>query len=268
MRRVAAGAVRYGMCSAVFVMAFSGTSYADTTASLSSLADQARVEAHKWRADAELVQVELLAFGFGIGPSGYPDVNKTGPPGGALFHFRSPSSQHALRMSADMSRGTLRAVPLSAPVSSYTRGIPADVSLDFDKAIAQAKAALCTECIGGDPLASRSCTVVTGADLHMETGGSTLSSGIWTSRFGQNPRTLRGVSRSVDARTGQSTRVRRMSGRSSSRTRAESWRFPKSEACIIGTSASRRSPTPSSPETQREFQVPCDAPISRHPDFA
>ena len=141
MRRVAAGAVRYGMCSAVFVMAFSGTSYADTTASLSSLADQARVEAHKWRADAELVQVELLAFGFGIGPSGYPDVNKTGPPGGALFHFRSPSSQHALRMSADMSRGTLRAVPLSAPVSSYTRGIPADVSLDFDKAIAQAKAA-------------------------------------------------------------------------------------------------------------------------------
>jgi len=88
MRRVAAGAVRYGMCSAVFVMAFSGTSYADTTASLSSLADQARVEAHKWRADTELVQVELLAFGFGIGPSGYPDVNKTGPPGGALFHFR------------------------------------------------------------------------------------------------------------------------------------------------------------------------------------
>ena len=239
MRRVAAGAVRYGMCSAVFVMAFSGTSYADTTASLSSLADQARVEAHKWRADAEFVQVELLAFGFGIGPSGYPDVNKTGPPGGALFHFRSPSSQHALRMSADMSRGTLRAVPLSAPVSSYTRGIPADVSLDFDKAIAQAKAALGTECIGGDPLASRSCTVVTGADLHMETDGSTLSSGIWTSRFGQNPRTLRGVSRSVDARTGQSTRMRRMSGRSSSRTRAESWRFPKSEPCIIGTSASR-----------------------------
>ena len=78
MRRVAAGDVRYGMCSAVFVMAFSGTSYADTTASLSSLADQARVEAHKWRADAEFVQVELLAFGFGIGPSGYPDVNKTG----------------------------------------------------------------------------------------------------------------------------------------------------------------------------------------------
>ena len=76
-----------------------------------------------------------------------------------------------MRMSADMSRGTLRAVPLSAPVSSYTRGIPADVSLDFDKAIAQAKAALCTECIGGDPLASRSCTVVTGADLHMETAG-------------------------------------------------------------------------------------------------
>src|SRR5262245_57235354 len=105
-------------------------------------------------------------------------------------------------MSADMSRGTLRAVPLSAPVSSYTRGIPADVSLDFDKAIAQAKAALGTECIGGDPLASRSCTVVTGADLHMETDGSTLSSGIWTSRFGQNPRTLRGVSRSVDARNG------------------------------------------------------------------
>src|SRR5262245_56427662 len=69
MRRVAARAVRYGMCSAVFVMAFSGTSYADTTASLSSCADQARVDAHKWRADAELVQVELLAFGFGIGPS-------------------------------------------------------------------------------------------------------------------------------------------------------------------------------------------------------
>src|SRR5439155_8783875 len=64
-------------------------------------------------------------------------------------HFRSPSSQQALRVSADMSRGTLRAEPLSAPVSPYTRGIPADVSLDFDKAIKQAKAALGTECTGG-----------------------------------------------------------------------------------------------------------------------
>src|SRR5207253_4016925 len=137
------------MCLAVFVMAFSGTSYADTTASRSSLAAQARIEAYKWRADAELVQVELLAFGFGMGPSGYPDVNKTGPPGGALFHFRSPSSQQALRVSADIQRGTLRAEPLSAPVSPYTRGIPADVSLDFDKAIKQAKAALGTECTGG-----------------------------------------------------------------------------------------------------------------------
>jgi hypothetical protein len=40
--------------------------------------------------------------------------------------------------------------------------------------------------------------------------------------------------------------MRRMSGQSSSPTRAESWRFPKSVACIIVTSASRRSPTPSS----------------------
>jgi len=201
MRRALAGAVRHGLCLAVFVMAFSGTSHA--AASLSSLAAQARVEAHKWRADAELVQVELLAFGFGMGPSGFPDVNKTGSPGGAVFHFRSPSSQQALRVSADMSRGTSRAEPLSAPISPYTRGIPADVSLDFERAIKQAKAALGTECTGGDPLTSRSCTVVTGADLHMESDGSTLSSGVWTIRFGQNPRTLRGVSRSVNARTGQ-----------------------------------------------------------------
>jgi len=201
MRRALAGAVRHGLCLAVFVMAFSGTSHA--AASLSSLAAQARVEAHKWRADAELVQVELLAFGFGMGPSGYPDVNKTGPPGGALFHFRAPSSQQALRVFADMSRGTLRAESSSPPMSPYTRGIPADVSLDFERAIKQAKAALGTECTGGDPLTSRSCTVVTGADLHMETDGSTLSSGVWTIRFGQNPRTLRGVSRSVNARTEQ-----------------------------------------------------------------
>jgi len=200
---VRAGAVRHGMYLAVFVIAFSGTLYADTTASLSSLAAQARVEAHNWRADAELVQVELLAFGFGMGPSGYPDVNKTGPPRGALFHFRSPSSQQALRVAADMTRGTLRPEPLSAPASPYTRGIPADVSLDFERAIKQAKAALGTECAGGDPLISRSCTVVTGADLHMESDGSTLSRGIWTIRFGQNPRTLRDISRSVNARTGQ-----------------------------------------------------------------
>src|SRR5262245_22474455 len=203
MRRMRAGAVRYGMCLAVFVMAFSGTSYADITASLSSLADQARVEAHKWRADAELVQVELLAFGFGKGPSGYPDVNKTGPPGGALFHFRSPSSQQAVRVSADTQRGTVRAELLSGPVSPYTRGIPPDVSLSFEKAIAQAKATLGSECAGGDPLTSRSCSIVTGAELHIETDGSPSSRSVWTIRFGQNPRTLRGVSRTVDARTGQ-----------------------------------------------------------------
>src|SRR5215831_8365246 len=105
MRRARAGVLRYGIGLAVFVMTFSGTSCADTTASLSSLAGHARVEARKWRADAELVQLELLAFGFGMGPSGYPDVDKTGPPGGALFHFRAPSSQQALRVFADMSRG-------------------------------------------------------------------------------------------------------------------------------------------------------------------
>jgi len=190
------------MCLAVFVMAFSGTSNADTIVSLPSLAAQARVEAHKWRADAELVQVELLAFGFGMGPSGYPDVNKTGPPGGALFHFRSPSSQQAVRVSADTQRGTVRAELLSGPVSPYSYGIAPDVSLNFEKVVTQAKAALGSECTGGDPLTSRSCSIVTGAELHMATDGSS-SRGVWTIRFGQNPRTLRGVSRTVDARTGQ-----------------------------------------------------------------
>jgi hypothetical protein len=201
MRSALAGAIRRGVCLAVFVMVLGGTSYAASP--LSSLAAQARVEAHKWRADAELVQVELLAFGFGMGPSGYPDVNKTGPPRGALFHFRSPSSEQALRVSVDMSRSTLRAEPLSGPTSPYTHGIPPDVSLDFEKAIKQAKAAVGTECTGGDPVTSRSCSVVTGAELHMQTDGSRLSSGIWTIRFGQNPRTLRNVLRAVDARTGQ-----------------------------------------------------------------
>jgi hypothetical protein len=203
MKSALGDAVRRGACLAVLVMTLSATSSADTTASLPSLAARARVEAHKWRADVELVQVELLAFGFSMGPSGYPDVNKTGPPRGALFHFRSPSSQQALRISADMSRDTLRAEPLPGPISPYIRGIPPDVSLDFEKAITQAKTALGTECTGGDPLTSRSCSVVTGAELHMQTDGSNLPSGTWTIRFGQNPRTLRNVSRAVDARTGQ-----------------------------------------------------------------
>src|SRR5947209_16427165 len=44
----------------------------------------------------------------------------------------------------------------------------------------------------------------------------------------------------------RSTRMRRTPGPSSSPTRAGSWRFPKSVACIIATSAGRRSSTPAS----------------------
>ena len=203
MRSAFAKAIRRGVCVTILVMALNGAAYADTTASFSSLAAQARVEAHKWHTDAELVQIELLAFGFGMGPSGYPDVNKTGPPGGALFHFRSLSSQQALTVVGDMTHTTVRAQRSSGPTSRYTHAIPPDVSLNFERAITQAKAALGTECAGGDPLTSRSCSVVTGAELHMETDGPTRSSAVWTIRFGQNPRTLRGVSRTVDARTGQ-----------------------------------------------------------------
>jgi transposase InsO family protein len=49
----------------------------------------------------------------------------------------------------------------------------------------------------------------------------------------------------VLARNSRSTRMHRTSGPSSSPGRAGSWRFPKSVACIIGTSAGRRSPAPS-----------------------
>jgi hypothetical protein len=198
------GGLRRVALAASLVVALSATSDADTANSLAHLATEARVEAHKWRADAELVQVELLAFDFGMGPSGYPDVSKTGPPRGALFHFLSPSTHQGLRVLADMSRGTWRAEPLSAPSSPFTRSIPTDVSLNFEQAIAQAKTTLGNECTGGDPLTS-SCGVVTGAELHIETGGSSLSSGtpVWTVHFGQNPRTLRDVSRAVEARTGR-----------------------------------------------------------------
>jgi hypothetical protein len=183
-----------------------GTACADPPTPLAHLAAQARLEAKKWRADAELVQVELMAFGFGTGPSGYPDTSKTGAPGAVLFHFLSASTHQALRIALKTGRGTWEVEPLRAPYSPFTLAIPNDVPMDFERAIAQAKAGLGTECTGGDALTSRSCSVVTGAELHAETGGGSSSStgtAIWTVHFGQNPRTLRDVSRAVDARTGR-----------------------------------------------------------------
>jgi hypothetical protein len=187
------------------VAALVGTSGADAPDSLARLARQARVEAQKWRPDAALVQVELMAFDFGTGPSGYPDTSKTGAPRAALFHFLSPSDHQAIRIVADMSRGTLRVEPLPSPYSPFTLAIASDVPMNFEQAIAQAKTAIGPECTGGDPLTSRSCTVVTGAELHMDGNGLSprSSTPIWTIHFGQNPRTLRDVSRAVDARTGR-----------------------------------------------------------------
>src|SRR6267143_2374649 len=54
----------------------------------------------------------------------------------------------------------------------------------------------------------------------------------------------------------RSTTMRRTPGPSSSPTRAGSWRFPKSVACIIATSAGRRSPAPPVPiSTELASQV-------------
>src|SRR5262245_50986646 len=67
---------------------------------IGNFADKARAEAAKWQSDARLVDVEVSGFGFATDKSGMPDMTKAGPPGMIIFHFYSPSTRQAMRVTA------------------------------------------------------------------------------------------------------------------------------------------------------------------------
>jgi hypothetical protein len=210
--------VRAASAVLVLVVLFAAHSYftvTPTDGSFGQLTDQARAVARKWQPDADLVQVELIDFGFAIGPSGIPDTSKAGPPAMVLFNFLSRSAHDAIRVVAQpnltpeqlklmASRGVgpVRVEHLSSPYSPYTLPIP-EGFIDPQQAVARAYQDIGPEC-GGASLEARSCSLVSDAELHLFwSGPGENSSPVWTIRFGQNPRTLRTVTREVSAASGE-----------------------------------------------------------------
>ena len=181
-----------------------GISAAYAAEPLSAALAQARAEALTWRADAQLVQIDVIGFGYAMGPSGIPDLTRSDRPKAALFYFVSWPIRQGLRITADMdpkssSRRPLRVEPVT--FVPYSLSIPVDVPANLAEAIAGARAAIASECETG----ARSCQVVQRAELHMHSRDRTdrVGRALWTITFGQNPRTLETISRSVDAATAQ-----------------------------------------------------------------
>src|SRR5262245_36213637 len=200
-------------CGLLVLLVMSCTSHPG--GAVRQFATQARAEARKWQPDAQLVQIEVSNFGFAVDKSGIPDMTKAGPPGMVLFHFLSPSAQQALRIQAQPNLtpeqlqflrargvGPLRVEPLPTPYSPYTLPIP-DKFLEPEPAIAQAQKDIAGDCAEAVPGQS-SCALVQQAELHMYWHGTAGDAGrpVWKISFGQHPKTLRIVSREVDAMSG------------------------------------------------------------------
>lgn len=177
---------------------------------------RARAEARTVAPDAELVQIEFLHFGFAAGPGGLPDMSRPGPPKMAVLNFLSKTALVAFRVVVDINRDPapreiaeamrargykdLRVERGQVPFSPFTLPIPERIG-DMNRAIETAARSVAADCAG----AAGGCGLVSSAELHMHWTGPADKTGtpVWTIAFGQDPRTLKSVLRTIDATTGR-----------------------------------------------------------------
>jgi len=205
----------------VAVVLWLGASTAHAAETIHQLAEQARTEARRLRGDAQLVQIEVPAFGLAIGDSGWPDMSKVGPPAVLVFHYVSPSTRTPVRVvvRADQERGVgrIHAEVLAYPASPYTLPVP-DTFMELNQALAKAQeAGFARDCAGVN--VHYGCGRVVQAELHMYAigqGGS--GTPIWTFTFGQDAR-ARMITRQVDGVTGRVVTVEEETGRGGDHSR-------------------------------------------------
>jgi hypothetical protein len=205
------------LCLVASVMALSLIGFARGDQPAAQARDKARMEAQKWKPDAELVAIEFFGFSFATDPTTHvPDMTKSGPPGAIMFSFFSASAKDGIRVSVNMQeipeatkqmmaqRGwnPLQVEHFQSPWSPYTLPIPDSVDLNYQKAIETAKRDIAEQC-QGDKYGG--CQIVGGMELHMFWNGQGDRTGkpVWTIKFGQDPKTLLSVEREVDAVKGE-----------------------------------------------------------------
>jgi hypothetical protein len=100
---------------------------------ISQFTRDARAEAKKWQADAQLVEIHALSF---MTVEGNPPTFRSGPPQIVTYYFFSPSTRRSFHVDA-MQRG-LQAHPDELPASPFTLPIPDDFT-PLDDALAQVR---------------------------------------------------------------------------------------------------------------------------------
>lgn len=201
------------LTGALAVALLLGASTAHAAETIHQFADRARIEARKLRADARLVQIDVMSFSLATDASGWPDMSKVGPPAALLFYYLSPATGKQIQVvvRADLSdaqRGFLRergvgpiqAEELRDAVSPYTTPIP-DGFLELNQALAKAEAGgFQRDCAGVNP--HYGCGRLVRAELHTYWSGQGPGTPIWTFTFGQDAQ-ARTITRQVDAVTGR-----------------------------------------------------------------
>src|SRR5262249_39907088 len=124
---------------------------ADAAETIHQLADGTKIEARKLRADAHLVQIEVMSFSLAKDASGWPDMSRVGPPAALVFYYFSPASGRQIQVvvRADLlssqqaflrERGInpIQAKELANAMSPYTAPIP-DRFIELSEALAKAE---------------------------------------------------------------------------------------------------------------------------------
>jgi hypothetical protein len=222
------------------------------------LTAQANAEARRLRADARLVQIEVMTFGLVIGPSGLPDISKVGPPTALLFHYISPAARTEVRVlvraGAPAARPSMRADQLPSVATPYTAAIP-DTFMELDAALARAQqGGFQRECAGINP--SYGCGRVVRADLHTHIAADGSRTPVWTFDFGQDA-AAGTISREIDAITG---RVIALGERGSRREGGTPPAAPFSDVTVrVQLSEEHGAPTVTTLRDGQEFVIVVDA---------